>query len=185
MRPALLALVPLVLLVACSDSNGSAITTDSAPAVTICDPASVDPQTDDQLPNVAAIAEAIDALTAELAAPPEFFEVNATASVVNLFVALNDGTKVQPWVYVNGELSSDAVQDASGGTFTAADLDFDPDTVLQPLRDQLPDTILESFYVNGDGQGNVQYGVLASAVCGGGLDVIVSRDGEVLSVDPV
>ena len=39
--------------------------------------------------------------------------------------------------------------------------------------------------MNGDGKGNVQYGVLTSAQCGGGLDVVVGPDGAVKSVDPV
>ena len=53
------------------------------------------------------------------------------------------------------------------------------------MRGEIPDATLESFYVHGDGAGNVQYGVLATARCGGGLDVIVGADGAVKSVDPV
>lgn len=167
---------------ACSGDGSAADTT--LPPVTICDPDAGEPQGDDDLPAVADIATAIDELSAVLGAPPEFFEINATADLVNLFVALNDGTAVQPWLYAAGELTAEDAQPASGGTFAADDIDFDVDTVLSGVRREVPEAILETFYVHGDGAGNVQYGILASARCGGGLDVLVSGVGAVLSVDP-
>lgn len=173
----------------CSDDEGSASSTvagegGSGPEVTICDPDGA-PQADEDLPQVAMIAEAVDALEAELGGPAEFFEINVTARLVNLFVALNDAEVVQPWLYIDGELSSQEGQPATGGTFTAADLGFDHETVLSGIRAEVPEAILESFYIQGDGEGNLLYGVLASARCGGGLDIIVGGDGTVKSVDPV
>ncbi|MFZ9629557.1 MAG: hypothetical protein ACO3C1_09440 [Ilumatobacteraceae bacterium] len=175
------AAIAALLLAGCSGSEGSADTT--SPTVTICTPDG-SAQADDELPNLSTIAPAVQALRAELGAEPEFFEINATARLVNLFVALNGGTMVQPWLYLDGALTSDTAQAASGGTFTADLIDFDADTVLEGVRTNVPDAVLETFYVHGDGQGNVQYGVLVSAQCGGGLDVSVSRTGTVLSVDP-
>ena len=184
-RPTQRACVAVVLcalvVVGCSGADDAAGTT--SPTVTICTPDG-SAQADDELPDLAAIAPAVEAVRAELGAEPEFFEINATARLVNLFVALNGATMVQPWLYVDGTLTSDAAQQASGGTFTADLLDFDPDTVLEGVRTNVPDAVLESFYVHGDGRGNVQYGVLASAQCGGGLDVTVSPTGTVLAVDP-
>lgn len=172
----------------CSDSDGSTTTVagegGSGPQVTICDPDGA-PQADEDLPQVAMIVEAVEALEAELGGPAEFFEINVTARLVNLFVALNDAELVQPWLYIDGELSSQEAQPATGGTFTAADLGFDPESVLSGIRVEVPEAILESFYIQGDGQGNLLYGVLASARCGGGLDIIVGGDGTVKSVDPV
>lgn len=171
--------VAAALLVACShdgDSDGASTTA----------PAPVDTAVgSDELPMVDQIDEAIAALEAELGGPQQYFEVNATAQLVNLFVALNDGAVVQPWVYMGGELSSTEGQSAGGGTFAADDLDFDPALVLTKIADELPGAALESFYVNGDGKGNVQYGVLVTSAQGGGLDVLVGPDGAVLSVDPV
>jgi hypothetical protein len=172
----------LVLASGCSGDGAAADTT--LPPVTICDPEAGEPQTDDDLPAVGDIATAVDELAAVLGAPPEFFEINATADLVNLFVALNEGTAVQPWLYAAGELTAEQAQPASGGTFGAGDLDFEVDAVLAGVRREIPEAILESFYVHGDGAGNVQYGILASARCGGGLDVLVSSSGAVLSVDP-
>ncbi|HNJ97470.1 MAG TPA: hypothetical protein PLV13_05060 [Ilumatobacteraceae bacterium] len=169
------------LLVACSDDSdnqaGGDVTTSSGPAVTAVG--------NGQPPLVDQIDEAIAALEAQLGGPQQYFEVNATAQLVNLFVALNNGAVAQPWVYVGGELTSAEGQAASGGTFTAADLDFDPDLVLSKISAELPGAALESFYVNGDGKGNVQYGVLVTSAQGGGLDVLVGPDGAILSVDPV
>jgi hypothetical protein len=165
----------------CSDDGAGA---DTPPPVTICEPTGT-AQADADLPRVVDIPLAIDALEAELGGRQQFFEVNATARVVNLFVALDDASLAQAWLWVDGELSSREPQGASGGTFIADELDFVPTEVLTKVRDEVPDAILESFYVNGDGKGNLQYGVLTSAQCGGGLDVVVAPDGAVKSVDPV
>ncbi len=186
-RPAAVALATaLVLLVACSDGDASidGSTGTSGPDVTICDPeGSVQAEAD--LPAVADIEQAVADLEAELGGVQEYFEINATARLVNLWVSLNDGDIAQPWLWTDGSLSSDDGDEASGGTFVAADLDFDPDVVLTKVRSEVPDSILETFYVHGDGTGNVQYSVLASALCGGGLDVIVGPEGDVRSVDPI
>ncbi len=57
-------------------------------------------------PRVDLIDDAVAALEAELGGPQRYFEINATPQLVNLFVELNDGALVQPWVYLDGELSS-------------------------------------------------------------------------------
>jgi hypothetical protein len=170
------------MLVACSGDGDSASST--SPDVTICTPDGT-AQTASDLPAVARIPEAIAALEQQLGGPQQYFEVNATARLVNLFVALNDATVAQSWVYVDGQLTSTEGQAASGGTFVADDLDLRPDAVLGTVREQIPEAVLETFYVHGDGKGNVEYGVLTSAQCGGGLDVVVGPDGSVKSVDPV
>jgi hypothetical protein len=184
---AVVAMATLFLVGCSNDSSDSAATgasTGGSTDVTICDPSGT-AQPDDELPAVADIPVAIAALEDQLGGPQEYFEVNATARVVNLFVALNEGTLVQPWLYVDGELTSQDGQAASGGTFTGDQLDFVPTEVLTKVREEVPEAILESFYINGDGKGTLQYGVLTSAQCGGGLDVVVGPDGAVKSVDPV
>ncbi|HAP77788.1 MAG TPA: hypothetical protein DCR14_17120 [Acidimicrobiaceae bacterium] len=181
-RLALLAAFSVVVLGACSDDGSSATT--EQPDVTICTPSGT-AQPDTDLPQVGRIAEAVDALEGALGAPPEFFEVNATARAVNLFVALSGGTIAQQWIYVDGGLTSTEGQAAQGGTFTADQLAFDPTTVLATVRDEVPDLVLQTFYVNGDGQGSVRYAVLGVAQCGGGLDIVVDGDGGIVSVDPL
>jgi hypothetical protein len=170
-----------LFLAACSsDSTG----TPTSPAVTICEP-SATAQPDEQLPNLTNLATAVAALETELGGPQRYFEINATARVVNLFVALNDGKVAQAWLWVDGELSSQEGQAASGGTFAASDMQYEADKVFTEIRSKVPEAILESFYVNGDGTGSTLYGVLATAQCGGGLDIVVGPTGAVKSVDPV
>ena len=173
----------------CSDDDGDgsgagmASSTVEAPPVTICEPTEV--QAVDSLPLVHEIDAGLDAVEAELGAGVEYFEVNASAAAVNLFVALNNGTVAQQYLWVDGELTATEGQEASGGTFTREQLEFDAAAVFSVIRTELPDTILESFYVNGDGEGLVKYAVLAVAQCGGGLDIVVGPDGAILSVDPL
>jgi hypothetical protein len=143
------------------------------------------PLAPDELPRLDQIEVAVAALEARLGGPQRYFEINATARLVNLFVALNDGALAQPWVYVDGALTASEGLPASGGTFGSAELTFDPTVVLATVLSDLPDAAIESFYVHGDGQGNVLYGVLATSARGGGLDIVLGADGAIKSVDPV
>ena len=150
----------------CSSSS-----TSSKPPVTICDPGKSKGQAASDLPAAGDIRTAISDLDHKLGGPQRYFEVNVTARLVNLFVALNDGAVAQPWIWVNGTLTSREGQAAKGGTFTAADLTFDAKAMFNDIRSQIPEATLESMYINGDGKGNVQYGVITSAKCGGGLEI--------------
>lgn len=169
----------LVVLWACSDDPAS--TSDTLATTTT----SVAPPSADQLPLLDEIGPAIAALETELGGPQQYFEINATARLVNLFVALNNGAIAQPWLYLEGTLTSTEGQQASGGTFAAASVDFDPDKILSTVLTELPGIAIESFYIHGDGAGNVLYGILATSDKGGGLDVVLGADGSVKSVDPV
>jgi hypothetical protein len=167
------------MVASCSSSSTS------KPPVTICDPGKSKAQSDADLPAAGDIRTAIADLEKKLGGQQHFFEVNATARLVNLFVALNNGTIAQPWTWVHGALTSREGQAAKGGTFTAADLDFEPKAMFSDIRKQIPEATLESLYINGDGKGNVVYGVISSAKCGGGLDITVSPAGKVKTVMPV
>jgi len=135
-------------------------------------------------PRVDLIDDAVAALEAQLGDAQQYFEVNATSSLVNLIVALNDGEVAQPWVYFQGALSSTEGQEASGFTFSAAALDFDPDTVLSRLQAELPQSSPDLFFVEGGEGGIVRYGVAVTSKQGGQLVVVVGPDGSVQSVDP-
>lgn len=169
----------LVVCGACSDNPGT-----SAVTVVVPTTAAV-VQSADELPLLDQIAPAIAALESRLGGSQEYFEINATARLVNLFVALNNGAVAQPWVYLQGVLTSAEGRAASGGTFSSPSVAFDPDVILSTVLTELPGISIESFYIHGDGQGNVLYGVLATSDRGGGLDVVLDADGSVKSVDPV
>ena len=136
---------------------------------------------------VADIVPAIEAVEAELGAGQQFFEVNATAQLVNLFVAVDDATSAVPYIYFDGELQppAPALAVESGFTFTADAVDFDADTVLDSIADELPESTIEGFAIEGGEGGIVRYLVSARSVQGGVLAVTVAPDGAVLEVDPL
>ena len=138
-----------------------------------------------ELPIVGEIDDAVIALEAQLGGPQDYFEINATARLVNLFVALDGGTSVQPWLYFDGELTFEDPAPAQGGTLRSTDLDFDPAVIFSKLLAELPGATVESFYIHGDGQGAIQYGALLSTSQGGAIDVQLSSNGQILSSEPL
>jgi hypothetical protein len=164
-------------LSACS-GRGSSTDTQASSSTAIVVASSV------ALPRVDLIGEAIAALEARLGGPQQYFEINATSQLVNLFVALNDAKLVQPWVYLDGELSSTDGSEAGGFTFARTALDFDPDKVLSRLQAELPQASPDGFFVEGGQGGIVQYSVAVTSQQGGQMVVVVGPDGKVRSVDP-
>lgn len=134
-------------------------------------------------PRVDLIGKAIAALEAQLGAPQQYFEINATSQLVNLFVSLNGDKLVQPWVYLDGELSSTEPHDATGFSFARSALDFDPDKVLSHLEAELPQSRPDVFFIEGGEGGIVRYSVTVTSSKGGQLVVVVGPDGAVKSVD--
>jgi hypothetical protein len=134
-------------------------------------------------PQVDEIAPAIDAVEAELGGPQDFFEVTAGPQQVQLFVARDRATRAATYVYVRGELASvgDPVG-ASGGTFPGDAVDFDPDTILTQLDDELDEPDVVGFSIEGDGTGAVQYVAAVRSAQGGTIDVVLAADGEIQSV---
>jgi hypothetical protein len=165
---------------ACSaegSSSGTQVVDSTTPSDSLADSPIAPPRVD-------LINTAITALEERLGGPQRYFEINATSQLINLIVALNDGAVAQPWVYLDGELSSTDGVEASGFTFSAATLDFDPDRLLSKLQAELPQSSPDLFFVEGGAGGIVRYSVAVTSQQGGQLVVVVGRDGTVLSVDP-
>lgn len=135
------------------------------------------------LPLVDEIDDAVAALESQLGAEQQFFEINATSSLVNLIVALNDGKVAQPWVYFDGQLSSTEGAPATGNTFDSSALDFDPDKVFSQLQAELPQSTPDLFFIEGGQNGTVQYSIAVTSSQGGQFVVVVGPDGAVKSVD--
>jgi hypothetical protein len=133
------------------------------------------------------IRPAIEAVEAELGGSQEFFEVNATAQLVNLFVSVDGGSSAVPYVFFDGELQSPApaLSVESGFTFSADAIDFDEDTVLDAVAAELPVSTIDGFAIEGGEGGIVRYLVSTVSEQGGVLAVTVAADGTVLEVDPV
>lgn len=136
---------------------------------------------------VSTIAPAIAAVEAELGAGQQYFEVTASEQVTNIFVAIDDGTAAIPYVYLDGELQPPAptLTGASGFTFAAAAVDFDVDTILGGVGEEIPDSTIETLSVEGGEGGIVRYVVSTMSAQGGMLDVTVDAAGAILAVDPV
>jgi hypothetical protein len=136
---------------------------------------------------VADIRPAIEAVEAELGAGQQYFEVTASELVTNLFVAVDDATAAVPYVYLDGELQPPApkLTGASGFTFSADAVDFDEETVLEAVREELTDSTIEAFSIEAGAGGVVRYVVSTLSPEGGRLDVTVAADGTVLEVDPL
>jgi hypothetical protein len=139
-----------------------------------------------ELPLVAEVAPATAAVEAELGGPQDYFEVNATPQLVNLFVATDGGSTATAYVYLDGELQPPAPpQDvASGETFRADELDFDPEGILDGVADELDEPAVTQFVVIGGAGDVVQYSAFVVSSAGGVLDVLLGPDGEVLGVNP-
>ena len=177
---ALAALAP-VSLAACSDDEPAAATTTTATTLTTTGPTSAAAEP----VRVDLIDDAVAALEAELGGPQDYFEINATSALVNLFVRSGD-EGATAWVFLDGELSSEELEGtADGATFRADALDFDPATVLATVTSELPTTRLDVFEVLGGPEGTVGYTIVATSAAGGQLLITVAADGSVIEANPV
>jgi hypothetical protein len=167
--------VAALLLTACS-GGGSSSSTEAPSTSTTVAPAGTIPLVDE-------IDDAVAALETQLGAKQQFFEINATSSLVNLIVALNDGEVAQPWVYLDGQLSSTEGAPATGFTFDSSALDFDADKVLSQVQAELPQSTLDLFFIEAGQGGTVRYSVAVTSSQGGQLIAVVGPDGAVQSVD--
>ena len=178
-RRVLVALVAVALIgAACSgDDDGGSPTTAST-------------EGEGQPLRIDAMPAAVEAVETELGGEQRYFEVNATPTLVNLFVVteVDEGTNATSYVYdaVARALTGDPVDlgPATGSSFTWSQVDFDPAKVLGQALGQLPTALPRIFTVIAAGESALQYRVTVESAQGGMLDVVVSGDGAVLSADP-
>jgi hypothetical protein len=130
-----------------------------------------------------AMGAAVEAVHAAMGGEQRFYEVNATPTLVNLFIAADDGTEIS-YVYDAAEqqLSEPIVQEPTmTQTFAWSQADFDADKVLTDALGALPSSLPRLFAVSAGTDGALFYVVTLESTQGGILDVLVDRNGEILS----
>jgi hypothetical protein len=130
---------------------------------------------------VSKVRDAVAAVEAKLGGPQRFFEVNATPTLVNVFVASQDATSVTTYVYVGAELQvAQDAEPASGATFAASEMNFDAAHVLDQVRRDLPKTTLRAFSIVGLDGGGAGYVVTVESDLGGILEIPIQANGTVI-----
>ena len=132
---------------------------------------------------VSDIDDAVAAVAEVLGKTPEFYEINATPTLVNLFAADGKGNAVN-FVYENGELDQEtSVAPADGESFPAEGMSFSG-KVFARVEKELPESILRAFSIIGDHpNGGVQYRVVLQSDRGGQFAVFVEPTGKILGTD--
>jgi hypothetical protein len=133
--------------------------------------------------SVSDIDNAVAAVGKVLGKAPEFYEINATPTLVNLFAADGKGNAIN-FVFEEGKLAQEtSVAPAEGESFSASGMAFSS-KVFQRVQKELPDSILRAFSVIGDRPaGGVQYRVVLQSEQGGQLAVFVDPTGKILGTD--
>ena len=133
--------------------------------------------------SVSDIDNAVAAVGKVLGKNPEFYEINATPTLVNLFAADGKGNAIN-FVFEEGKLAQEtSVAPAEGESFSASGMAFNS-KVFSRVQKELPDSILRAFSIIGDNPaGGVQYRVVLQSDMGGQLAVFVDPTGKILGTD--
>lgn len=135
---------------------------------------------DEPGPIVERIDDAVDDVEAYYGEPQRYLEISATPSVVSVFVAADDGVEQAFWSPDEGLVDPVQVTAVDRPTFPASAIDFDPDRILDRVREELPDSEIVDFAVTGAGSGAVVYDVRLRSEQGGVLLVLLDGDGSIL-----
>ena len=145
------------------------------------------------------IETALNAVEQKAGADLEFFEINATTDLVNVFAATDldgipnaDGLPdaVVHYVFTEKdglETAPDPVG-ANGPTFARTALDYEPSTILRKVLSELPDSTPQMFVLTAAGTatestGTVQYRLIMQSSQGGQMSVVLTNGGEIVGTD--
>lgn len=132
-------------------------------------------------PLVGSIPDAVSAVEEFYGEPQEYFEISAGLEQVGFVVAVDDATAAEQGSFsADGEFTApEPVGDASGATFTADRIVFDPDRIFDRLRDELDDPVIVDFAVQGGPNGTVVYDATVASDNGGLLRVFLGPEGQI------
>lgn len=144
------------------------------------------------LPALDLIDDAIAAVDEHFGTPSDFYEINATADGVNLFVSApideeTAGVLQARYTADEGLVVSDEVLPSEGAVFAGTAVDFDPATIIVDAIEQLSTAQPRVFIITGspgDSQRTrVAYRLVLESQRGGRLVVFLDRDGTILGSD--
>ena len=143
-----------------------------------------DSTTESSGPAVDLIPEAIAAVEEHYGAPQEYFEVSAGLDAVGFVVAVDGATAAEQGSYdAGGGLTAPVpVGEASGETFTADEIDVDPDRIFVRLREELDDPVIVDLAIQGGPGDDVVYDATIATEGGGVLLVLLGPDGAIRGV---
>ena len=128
------------------------------------------------------IDDAIAAVEAELGGPQQYFEIFASPVVVNLLVSTGSGQGVS-YIYAAGELGEPEAGFSDAPTFAAAEVDFDPGSVLAAVRAQLATSTFRAFSITATSAGVIDYKAVVDSSQGTEFVVYLSGTGAILGTD--
>lgn len=135
-------------------------------------------------PIVDRIDDAIAAVEAHYGGPQQYFEISATIADITVIVAVDGATQAEQARYTSDEglTVPEPVGPASGSTFDAEAVVFDPDAVFDQLRDELDDPVIIDFAIQGTPAGSAVYDATVASDAGGVLLVLLGAGGQILGV---
>ena len=135
-------------------------------------------------PVVDLIPDAVVAIEAHYGAPQVYYEISAGLESVGVIVAVDGAAAAEQGSYSTdgGLVVPESVGEASGATFEATDITFDPEHVFDQIRDELDDPAIVDFAIQGGPDGDLVYDATVATEGGGVLLVLVAADGTIMGV---
>ena len=117
----------------------------------------------------------------------EYFEINATPTLVNVYVAASNATKAISFIYRDGKLEEPAQPEtASGSTVVWSDVDPDIDnaSVYEKVVAALPESSVSRFVIARDAEfDRLTYRVVMVSDLGGEFAAYVEPSGKIIGGD--
>lgn len=132
-------------------------------------------------PLVELIPDAVAAVEEHYGAPQEYFEISAGLDAVGFVVAVDDASMAEQGSYgADGTfVAPEPAGEASGETFTADEIGFDPDRIFEQVREELDDPVIVDLAIQGGPGDTVVYDASIASDGGGVLLVLLGPDGAI------
>ncbi|MDW3212538.1 MAG: hypothetical protein R8G01_00955 [Ilumatobacteraceae bacterium] len=132
-------------------------------------------------PRIELIPDAVAAIEDHYGAPQEYFEISAGLDAVGFVVAVDEATMAEQGSYGSDGtfVAPEPVGEASGETFFADQIDFDPDLIFEQVREELDDPVIVDLAIQGGPNDTVVYDASIASDGGGVLLVLLGPDGTI------